>query len=52
MANSIRMHRFMQALFDDKTVAKEAARIGDAILRARSLRLTEIAAKRCVEPVG
>lgn len=45
MSKSIRMRRFMQALFDDKTAAKEAARIGDAILKARSLRLTEIAAK-------
>jgi hypothetical protein len=39
------MRQFMQALFDDETMADKAAEIGQAILAARSLRLTEIAAK-------
>jgi len=45
MAKSIPMRRFMQALFDDEAVATRVAEIGEAILAARSLRLTEIAAK-------
>jgi len=39
---------FMLNLFDDERTASKAAEIGEAILAARSLRLTEIAAKmRC-----
>ena len=45
MSKFIPMRRFMQALFDDEAVAAQAAEIGGAILAARSLRLTEIAAK-------
>jgi hypothetical protein len=33
----------MQALFDDETVANKAAEIGQAILAARSIRMTDIA---------
>jgi len=36
---------FMQQVFDDHRTARQAAEIGEAILAARSLRLTEIAAK-------
>ena len=39
------MGRFMQALFDDQTTAHKAAEIGQAMLAARSLRMTDIAAK-------
>jgi hypothetical protein len=39
------MRQFMQALFDDETVANRAAEIGQAILAARSVRMTDIAAK-------
>jgi hypothetical protein len=35
----------MQTLFDDESVANKAAEIGQAILAARSLRLTDIAAQ-------
>jgi hypothetical protein len=35
----------MQALFDDESTANKAAEIGQAILAARSLRLTDIATK-------
>ncbi len=45
MDKCIKMRQFMQALFDDETMADKAAEIGQAILAARSLRLTEIAAK-------
>ncbi len=45
MYKCIKMRQFMQALFDDETMANKAAEIGQAILAARSLRLTEIAAK-------
>ncbi len=45
MYKCIKMRQFMQALFDDETMADKAAEIGQAILAARSLRLTEIAAK-------
>ena len=44
MNKSIQHQRFMQQLFDDPATAKQAAEIGEAILGARSLRLTEIAA--------
>jgi hypothetical protein len=39
------MRQFMQALFDDEILANKAAEIGQAMLAARSLRLTDIAAK-------
>ncbi|MFN3762579.1 MAG: transposase [Anaerolineae bacterium] len=39
----IEMRRFMGLLFDDQAIAERAAEIGQAILKARSLRLTEIA---------
>lgn len=45
LGNTEVMRRFMQALFDDEAIAAQAAEIGGAILAARSLRLTEIAAK-------
>ena len=45
MSKCIKMRQFMQALFDDETKANKAAEIGQAILAARSLRLTDIAAK-------
>ncbi len=45
MNKCIKIRQFMQALFDDETTANKAAEIGQAILAARSLRLTEIAAK-------
>lgn len=41
----IDMRRFMRLLFDDEAIADQAAEIGQAILAARSLRLTEIAAQ-------
>jgi hypothetical protein len=37
--------RFMQQLFEDQSIAKQAAEIGDALIAARSLRLTDIAAQ-------
>jgi hypothetical protein len=36
------MRKFMQALFDSETTAEKAIEIGQAILAARSLRLTDI----------
>lgn len=45
MSKCIKMRQFMQALFDDETVANRAAEIGQAILAARSVRMTDIAAK-------
>lgn len=45
MYKYIHIRPFMQCLFDDQTTANKAAEIGQAILAARSLRLTEIAAK-------
>jgi hypothetical protein len=45
MGKSIRMRSFMQMLFGDEAAADKAAEIGEAILAARSIRLTEIAAK-------
>jgi hypothetical protein len=45
MAKSIPMQRFLQALFGDRKIAAQAAEIGRAILAARSLRRTEVAAK-------
>jgi hypothetical protein len=45
MAHRIPMRAFMQALFADTTLAAQAAEIAQALLAARSLRLTDIAAK-------
>jgi len=45
MPKFIRIRRFMQALFDEETMADKAAEIGQAMLAVRSLRLTDIAAK-------
>jgi Transposase DDE domain len=45
MHKFINIRPFMQRVFDDPTTANKAAEIGQAILAARSLRLTEIAVK-------
>jgi len=45
MNKFINIRPFMQGLFDDQMTANKAAEIGQAMLAARSLRLTEIAAK-------
>lgn len=45
MTKCIKMRRFMQALFDDETQANRAAEIGQAIMAARSIRMTDIAAE-------
>lgn len=45
MDNCIKIQRFMQQLFDEERQAKRAAEIGQAILAAQSIRLTDIAAK-------
>ena len=45
MNKFINNQRFMQQLFDDKSIAKQAAEIGEALMAARSLRLTDIAAQ-------
>lgn len=43
MNKFINIHRFMQNIFDSEVTARKAAEIGQAILAARSLRLTDIA---------
>lgn len=43
MDKFINNHEYMAALFDEATVAEQAGEIGEAILAARSLRLTDIA---------
>jgi len=43
MNKFINNQEFMQQLFDDKEIANRAAEIGDAILAACSLRLTDVA---------
>lgn len=43
MDKFINNQEFMAELFDDQDIAKRAGEIGDAILAARSLRLTDIA---------
>ena len=45
MAQCINLRPFMQSLFDDEATANKAAEIGQAMLAARSMRLTEIAAR-------
>ena len=43
MTKFINICQFMQGLFDEETTARKAAEIGQAILAAHSLRLTDIA---------
>ena len=45
MDKFIKIQRFMQQLFEEEIQAQQAAEIGQAILAAQSIRLTEIAAK-------
>lgn len=45
MTKFINIYRFMQYLFDEESTARKAAEIGQAILAARSLRITDIATK-------
>lgn len=45
MHNFINVRPFMQHLFDDPITATKAAEIGQAILAARPLRSSEIAAR-------
>lgn len=45
MSKFINIRPFMQSLFDDQSTANKAAEIGQAILAARSLRMTDLAAK-------
>lgn len=45
MTKCIKIYGFMRSVFDEAATAKQAAEIGQAILAARSLRLTDIAAK-------
>jgi hypothetical protein len=45
MNKFINIYPFMQNLFNDEAAARKAAEIGQAILAARSLRLTDIASK-------
>jgi hypothetical protein len=43
MNKCIKIQKFMEQIFDDERTAKKATEIGEAILVARSLRLTDIA---------
>jgi hypothetical protein len=45
MAKFIKIRGFMQAIFEEEATANKAAEIGQAMLAARSLRMTDIAAK-------
>jgi hypothetical protein len=45
MSKFIKMYKFMQTIFDDETSANRAAEIGQAMMAARSLRLTDISAQ-------
>jgi len=45
MNKCIKLFQFMQGLFDEENSAHKAAEIGQALLAARSLRLTDIAAQ-------
>lgn len=45
MTKCIKLYPFMQALFDEAATAKKASEIGQAMLAAQSVRLTDIAAK-------
>jgi hypothetical protein len=42
MDKFINISKFMQALFDDEKIAEQASEIGQAILAARSLQMTDI----------
>jgi len=50
MNKFINFRKFMQSIFDEKKTAEKAAEIGQAILSARSLRLTDIATRRGYVP--
>ncbi len=52
MFQCIKILRFMQELFEDEKVAQQAAEIGQAILAAGSLRLTEISAQMSGRPAA
>lgn len=43
MTKCIKLQRFMQTLFENESLANKAAEIGQAVLAARSIRLTDIA---------
>lgn len=45
MSKCIKLYPFMQGLFDETATAKRAAEIGQAILDAQSVRMTDLAAK-------
>jgi hypothetical protein len=45
MAQYMQMRPFMRVLFDDERTADKAAEIGQAILAARSIRMTEVAVR-------
>jgi len=45
MTKFIKIREFMRVIFDEETTANKAAEIGQAMLAARSLRMTDIAAK-------
>lgn len=45
MNKFINQQEFMAALFDDESTAQRAGEIGDALLAARSIRLTDVAAE-------
>lgn len=52
MHKCIKIYPFMQGLFDDESTARKAAEIGQAMLSARSLRLTDIAAEMDGDPAA
>ena len=52
MNKCIKIRKFMQVLFDDEQTAKQAAEIGEAILAARSLRMTDIATRMKGNPAA
>ncbi|MCX7609107.1 MAG: hypothetical protein N2049_07825 [Anaerolineales bacterium] len=45
MKQSLQLGAFMQEFFDDPIVAAKVSEVGEVIQTARSLRLSEIAAK-------
>ena len=45
MSKCINLYQFMRGLFDEASTARRAAEIGQAMLAARSVRMTDIAAK-------
>ncbi len=52
MNKCIKIRKFMQVLYDTERTAQQAAEIGEAILAARSLRMTDIAAKMKGNPAA